>query len=62
MAPGLRVVAGVHEKVPVLAILSARDPIGIMFVDGPVKSMMVTVPGVVGVQVMEYGVPAGTAS
>jgi hypothetical protein len=58
-----RLVAGVQEKEPVLAIPEARrGPRGRTLVDGPRRSWMDTVPAVVGVQVMAYGAPTGTAS
>ena len=39
---------GDHENVPVLAIESARQSIGMTFSDGPRRRTMDTLPGVVG--------------
>lgn len=45
---------GVHENVPELAILSARQSIGITFSDGPRRRTIETVPWVVGYEWISF--------
>lgn len=54
MTSGVKEVEGVHENVPVLAIESARQSIGMTFSDGPRRRTMETFPVVVGYEWISF--------